>query len=526
MKLRSVLNGIGFSLLAAAFIVSLWRVSTRSAEEARGDIIRIRFAHWQLEAGIEDGFNQLAREYERLHPNVRIEQLRIPERIYANWITTQLVGGTAPDLIQLGGGQFGMTTDRQARYFIPLGDLVDRPNPYNEGTELEGVPWRNTFVDGMEGAFSDDLYDYYGATIFVATVRVYYNREMMREITGSDQPPATYDDFIALCERVQQWAAERNRLVVPIAGTRYNAPYMLEDLFRSQTQRLTFETQNSRRWVQDTEEGFARLLRGDYSLRDPAMSAAFNLMGSFGRFMPPGFMQLGREDGTFYFVQGRALMISTGSWDVASLASQAPFEIGVFRFPLPMPDHPRYGQQTLGRLSEGALRSYGPLGLYRGSRHPEQAMDFLQFITSQPANRTFAKESGWLPVVVGVEPSGLAKAFMPDLEGIPPGFTYRWGSDTQRVIDNNLHHLFGRRGADAFIEAVEHALPDAIRADLRRGSRNRGNNLARNDSVFEALRRQAMAGEDPTAARKLEILIEAQNAQEIEFYRRRTEVEP
>src|SRR5439155_13312137 len=131
-------------------------------------------------------------------PEVTVEQLPIPERIYPNWFITQLVGKTAPDLIQLGKGS---NDERLTRYFTPLSDLASSPNPYNKGTDLEGVPMRETLFDGMEGGFVQNLIEYYGVPISGASIRVFYNLDLLRAITGREVMPAAYEELVAVCRQ-------------------------------------------------------------------------------------------------------------------------------------------------------------------------------------------------------------------------------------------------------------------------------------------------------------------------------------
>ena len=103
----------------------------------------IRLAHRQLEGGVREALDALAREHEKGNPGVRIKQIPIPERIYSNWLLTQLVGGTAPNIIQIG---MGSTDERLARYFLPLTDLAKAPNPHNAGADLDGVTHFQEFL--------------------------------------------------------------------------------------------------------------------------------------------------------------------------------------------------------------------------------------------------------------------------------------------------------------------------------------------------------------------------------------------
>ncbi|HUU23741.1 MAG TPA: hypothetical protein VM389_14500, partial [Phycisphaerae bacterium] len=66
----------------------------------------VRFAHWQLEGRCVEALNEACRDYERLKRekdgiDVAVRQIEIPERAYEQWTRTQLIGRTAPDLMEL-----------------------------------------------------------------------------------------------------------------------------------------------------------------------------------------------------------------------------------------------------------------------------------------------------------------------------------------------------------------------------------------------------------------------------------------
>ena len=122
-------------------------------------------------------------------------------------------------------------------------------------------------------------------------------------------------------------------------------------------------------------------------------------------YAQPGFLQQTPQDALFYFSQGRALMMVVPSLQFHSIREQTLFEIGVVDIPLPSRDHPVYGKHLFGRLSEGGNVTDLAFGLTRQSKHPETAMDFLHFVSSQSANEKFVRLSGRLPAVVGIEPN-------------------------------------------------------------------------------------------------------------------------
>lgn len=484
IRTEKLLTIFGVSLLAATFAISLWKISRRAAAENDPALKIVRIAHWQLEDGVSDAIDAAARDYERLHPGVRIEQMRIPERVYPNWVTTQLVGGIAPDLVQIGKG---IDAERLVRHFLPITDEVLRPNPYNRGTDFETTAWRDTYLDGMISGFDEAQQDYYGAPLFMATVRMYANVTLLQQITGSTRLPRSLDDLIALCAQADAYAQQSGRPLVPIAGSRYNAPFLIERLFRSVTQRLNLELSTNRQLTTDSEQLMAGLLQGTWDLDTPSVRAGLVLAGDIGRHMQPGFLQLTREDATFLFQQSRALMIATGSWDATTLINGSPFEIRVFDLPIPHADHRTYGSHVLGRHSEASLRSYGPFGVSRVSAHPEIALDFMRFITSATQNQNFADRSGWLPVIAGVRPRENIAAFAPVMDGYPDGFYLALGPDMSRVVNNQLHLLVAQDGnVERFVSESSAPLRAAARADLSRALRNRTSQIARADLSLAA----------------------------------------
>lgn len=516
---------IAIALVVLLFGFAAQRVLRRDLPGPDGATEVIRFAHWQLESGLRDAFDQLARDYEALHPGVRVEQIAIPERVYLQWVRTQLVGGTASDLIQIGKG---INEEMLARHFVPLTAHVEAPNPYNVGTPLEGVPLRDTIMDGLQSTanYSAGLLDHYGVGVSMFTVRMLYNRDLWRRLLGDTPPPRTFEEFVTICERVAAAENPLGRPILAVAGSRDNTPYIVNRLFGSQTQRLAQEIDLLRDLRLTNVALATSFLRDEWTLDHPAITRALEVVREAGQHFQPGFTQLGRNDASFFFVQGRALMIATGSWDSPGFRAQADFDIGVFDLPMPTRDHPRYGAQVVGLPAEADVGTGLSFGLTRQSAHPERALDFLRFLVSHGGNSTFARLSGWLPSVVGVEPAAEMQPFLPRLRGSIAGFDlylFSIGPNAPRVVLNALNQLVGPGGSvDAYRATLAATYPAAVREDLFRSVRTTTANTARQDVILAALEhRQAHA---PTAdaatepandlADKIDELIEGQTRQE------------
>ena len=502
-----ILNLIGLGLLALCFLLSLGRIFGRLAHrEEAGGKMTIRFAHWQLESGLRDAYDRLAAGYMRLHPEVRVEQMPIPESVFPNWMRTQLIGGTAPELIEIGKGD---TNEILASYFEPVTAYLEQPNPYNRGNDLAQTPWRETFIDGLSQAYNQELLQYYTIPNSMFTVRMFYNRPLWRTVFGSENLPRTYEEMVACCQQTASYRTASGEPIVPIAGSQNNAPFLIERLFSSQTQRLFYSLARPGSLYPSGEELADDFLAGKWSFRTPAVLDGLELARGVGKFLPTGFLQLKREDALFLFSQGRALMTITGSWDAPSIHSQAPFDVGVFDVPVPTAQDPHYGRNAVGRVSEAGTGTGLSFGMVKQTSRAKTALiiDFLHFLTSRESNQEFSEYSGWLPAVAGAEVRPEIRPFLPRMDGYPAGFSTginqgdgggSLGIETARVRDNHLYRLFDPDGgAQAYVTAIAPVERTAVINDLLKIQRDQLEVITRQDTTLAAC--GALALHEPAA---------------------------
>jgi raffinose/stachyose/melibiose transport system substrate-binding protein len=435
-------NCVGLGILLAALAWSVVHVSIHSfGPESDSAVVAgkkiIRFAHWQLEGRCVEALNEACREYERLPKHrgqVVVQQIEVPERAYEQWTRTQLIGRTAPDLIELRWWQ-----DLVVRYFMPLSDVVEQPNPYNEDDpNLTGLPWRETYVDNMMGGWNGELRDYYGMPLSLFTVRVYANKALMKQAAGVTEPPKTLGQFVRICQRIQQYAHQRRRKepgfrLVPIAGSQYTENIFRGRYWQISTWGLLEEyDENCDGWF-DEAERIEAILTGRLDLaNDPHIRAGHRVLYDLSRYFNPGFMAAQRDDSVFYFSRGNAAMIATGTWDAGSLWREVggDFEIMVFDFPIPAPDE-KYGQYIRHRLTEAGDRAGFSFGLTRFTKHRDLAIDFMRFLTSRRQNEKLNQAFRWFPAIRGARPDPILEAFRPEGRGIYGVFSMEMKGDTQ-----------------------------------------------------------------------------------------------
>jgi ABC-type glycerol-3-phosphate transport system substrate-binding protein len=129
-----------------------------------------------------------------------------------------------------------------------------------------------------------------------------------------------------------------------------------------------------------------------------------------------------RQTALFRFANEQALMFYTGSYDAKSIAKQCEgrFDVGVFQFPVPAPQE-KYGAYVRGPATESNSAGWSGFGIYKGSPHPDVAIDFLRFFTSQPYNGPIMEIASWAPIVRGSRTSEQMRPFIPN----PIGYSAR-----------------------------------------------------------------------------------------------------
>ena len=386
-----------------------------------GDIV-LRIGHWQLEAGVREAFTAMAAKYHELHPEVTIVQDAIPEGTYGQWMTTQLMGGTAPDMIQvgLGGGvPYNVMLGYYSRYFLPVTTAVNQPNPYNKGTAMEAAAWRTTYKDAMRPSYIEELQEYMQIPLSQFGVRVFYNKTLLKRLTGRSVAPHDYRDFLEVCRQIRSHADSQGKPYTPIAGSAYHVGMwdgmMSEPLTYGAVRRVDF----NRDGAVGNDELFVGFKTGRIGFDFPPFEAKFRMLRELTDQFQAGFTGLGRDEAVFLFAQQRAVFITTGTWDIGSLYEQARgvFEVGIMDFPVPAPDDPEFGAISEGPVYERPASAFSFV-ITRTCKHPEAALDFLRYLGSQKGNEEFNRIIGWIPAVKGTRVSPMLEPFNQHLEGI------------------------------------------------------------------------------------------------------------
>lgn len=496
------LNWIGVGLLVLVFSISVIRRVASYIGDDQSDVVHIRIAHRTLHTGVRQAFDEIVSRYNELNPNVRVSITEVPQTMWVMWIRTRFSGDNAPDIFE--GGH--ISDEEIARNCLPLTGELELPNRYNQGTDLEGIPWRKTFINDLADSvnYNERLYDYYSVPTHFNTPRCFYNKALYRKILGHEEPPETYDEFIHNCEAIKEYARTHSVAIAPLASSKMHFQWMLETIRLQMTQRLALDTNWRKDWTFTPLDAVEAFLDGDWRNSEQPMRSLWQVTEEIGRYFQPGFLSVERDQATLLFLQQKAVMTYSASWDAHTLLTTTDFETGAFRLPLPGASHPLYGQAVMGPTSEADIPLSGNFCINRRSEHQDAALDFLRFLTSQKANRIYADLSFRLPAVRGVSPPAVVKAFEPQLEGAPRGFNldykeFGYGL-SERALQENLFRLFEAEpdAVDSFVQALDRTLEEVLSRDSQRLLVQSKANRKRQDILLTAL-----FAEDSPETRKL-----------------------
>ncbi len=277
-------------IVAAVFIWSIVAIAVYRRSEAPPGAITLRIGHWQLEASVREALDHMAEEYRReVNPNVYIVQDAIPEMVYGQWLTTQLMGGTAPDMLEMGIGlPYHLMIQYYNRYFLPMSDIVDLPNPHNVGTPMEGIPLRTTFKDGMRNAYIEELQQFMNIPLSQFGVRIFYNRDLLEQLTGRDTAPTDYRDFLDVCAMIEQGKDPEGEAYIAIAGSKYHLPMWEYMMFDPLTYGVSRVADFNRDAFVSNHELYVAFKTGRIDFDYPAVKARYQMLREVSRHFQTG----------------------------------------------------------------------------------------------------------------------------------------------------------------------------------------------------------------------------------------------
>ena len=301
---------------------------------------------------------ELVRDFERENPGLRVEVQQIPWSAAHEKLLTAFVGGSTPDLAQLGNTWIAEFVALRA--LAPLAHWLETSSSIRPESYFPGI-WSTNVVAGLP----------YGIPWYVDTRLLFYRKDILAA-AGYTSMPATWAGWRAAMEATQRVVgAGRYAIFLPL---------------NEWAQPVILGLQNGSPLLKDDWS------RGAFSA--PAFRQAFALYVSFfaDGLAPP---VTSNQIANVYqeFARGYFAMYITGPWNLGEFKRRLPegLQDDWATAPLPGPDAATPGVSLAGGSS---------LVVFRDSKRQEAAWKLIEFL-SQPAEQLrFHALTGDLPARV------------------------------------------------------------------------------------------------------------------------------
>jgi raffinose/stachyose/melibiose transport system substrate-binding protein len=351
-------------LLVAALLLAACGQQPSGGGSAATGPVTIRFFHKWPEPKHMEFYNFVIQEYEKTHPNVKIVMESVADEPYKDKIRVLMASGEVPDIYFSWAGEFSWKFARGGQA-LDLTDAVMNSDwkdkiilsavePYKWQGKIYGVPMR---INAKFMVYNKAMFEQYGL-----------------------QPPTTWDEFLAVCETLKQNGVTPIAFgdEFPWAASHYIGDFnakLVDPAVRQADYLLTAPAEQL-----FTDPGYVEAL------------SRFQLLMDKGYFNegPNGISHSGARSS---FIAGKAGMMYIELEEFVTVADGMGADaFGFFQFP-----------SGTGGKGDQKLLTGAPDGfmVYSKTKHPQEAIDFLKFLTSPEMGKEYVKRLGIPSAAVG-----------------------------------------------------------------------------------------------------------------------------
>ena len=347
--------------------------------ETAAEPVTLRFFHKWPEPEHLDFYNYVIQEYEKLNPNVNIEMEAVADEPYKDKIRVLMASGEVPDIYFSWTGEFSHKFARGGQAL----DLTDA---------IENTDWKDKIIMSAVEPYRWDG-KIYGVPMRINAKFMVYNKALFEQYGLT--PPTTWDELLGVCQTL------KDNGVTPIAfGNEF--PWA------------------SSHYVGDFNAKLVNneTLTSDYTVTAPAEELFTDPMyvealTRFQTLMENGCFNEGpngisHSSARSNFIAGNAAMMYIELEEFVTVAEGMGEDAFGF-FQLPGGTGGEGDQNILTGAPDGFLVS-------AKSEHPDEAVDFLKFLTSPEMGKEYVKRLGIPSAAVGAVSPETALAIV--VEGV------------------------------------------------------------------------------------------------------------
>lgn len=332
--------------------------NSESTSEADGanKVTTIKVFHrWTVEPA-KSAVEEMIADFEKDNPDIKVEVQTATNDAYKEKIKTVIASDDAPDVYFTWAGEY---LNKFVREGLAL-DLTD---------QLKASGTYDKFVEGQLNAFAYKG-RLYGVPIKVDLKVFYYNKKMFSEL--GIEPPKTYTEFISILEKIKASGITPiyHGNVSPWAGAHY----------------LT--TLNQKMVPEDIRAVDYEPSTGVFT--DPGYLRALEIYDELHKYM--------NDDVTAYdwgytyagFLNGDCALYYDQYITISDFVKDAPdFIDNIGMFPFPAIEEGKGNQNLITGSPDG-------YAINAKTKHPEEAMRFIEYTLSDKVVEKFAKELHWV----------------------------------------------------------------------------------------------------------------------------------
>ncbi len=333
--------------------------------------VTINFTYWASASAEDAAFDSLVAKFQKKYPNIIVNKQGGPFKDYYTKLETRIAGNDAPDVTRIQYQQIGR--------YASNGVLLNITNKLGKDYSKDFNPALWNAVSYKNAA--------YAIPHHTDTLAVFYNKTYFDQL-GIKAPDKlenawTWDEFLAIARRLKKEnKAQYGFAVNWIYGNAYR---WLPFLYQKGGAVLS---PNLKKCVINSPEALDAL----------KMTASFFKEG----LVPAGTSVKGTENLNMLFATGVTGMLISGNWVIPY------FEQNMTNYSYGVTYMPR-GKAMASDLGGNAL------AVLKKSKHPQEALTFIKFMTEEENMKEFVEKGMFLPVRNSLSADKMSYAIKPDL---------------------------------------------------------------------------------------------------------------
>ncbi|MFC2029740.1 extracellular solute-binding protein [Chloroflexota bacterium] len=325
------------------------------AAEVSDEVVTLTM--WGNHPEWKDPVLAMVEAFEAEHPNIKVEVEQKPADTYPVALNTALAGGEVPDLIG----------------FYPGPALAEAANS-GQILDATGKVDSERLTQSAQAAsmVGDKVYGVPGMGAY--TVGLFYQKGIFEE--AGVEPPTTWEELMSVSEELR--AAGVAPMIMPAKDA--IIPFFFYIMAVDSVL---------------GPEGYDKLTKGEVKLTDEELVQATQLTRDMVENFQEGYLSTSYVEGKALFAREQGAMMIGGSADYAGYREVNPdVDVGVVAFPPP-------AGSGMPVTTSGMELVYA---VSSGTEHPDEAMTFLNWLTSDEAGQMVA-DNITLSTVQGIVPS-------------------------------------------------------------------------------------------------------------------------